>query len=75
MSYKYLTLNERNKMEVLNKEGYSSRRIAKILGYHHSTISRELKRCKGAYKAIDADKDKMYKSSHKGRKTEYTEYS
>ena len=34
MSYKHLTLNERNKIEVLNKEGYSSRRIAKILGLH-----------------------------------------
>lgn len=73
MSHKYLTLNERNKIEVLNKEGYSSRRIAEILGYHHSTISRELKRCKGDYKAIDADRDKKYKSSYKGRKTKYTE--
>ena len=73
MSHKYLTLNERNKIEVLHKEGYSSRRISKILGFHHSTISRELKRCKGTYKAIDADKDKRYKSSHKGRKTKYTD--
>lgn len=46
MSHKYLTLNERNKIEVLHKEGYSSRRISKILGFHHSTISRELKRWK-----------------------------
>ena len=43
MSCKHLTINERNKIEVLSKEGYSSRRIAKILGFHHSTISRELK--------------------------------
>ncbi|WP_276862847.1 helix-turn-helix domain-containing protein [Anaerococcus tetradius] len=28
MSYKHLTINERNKIEVLRKEGYSSRRIA-----------------------------------------------
>lgn len=40
MSYKHLTLNDRNKIEVLSKEGYSSRRIAKILGFHRSTISR-----------------------------------
>lgn len=73
MSHKYLTLNERNNIEVLNKEGYSSRRIAKILGYHHSTISRELKRCKGTYKAINADKDKRYKSSFKAKKTKSTD--
>lgn len=69
MSHKYITLNERNKIEVLYKEGYSSRKIAKILGFHHSTISRELKRCQGSYEATAADKDKRYKSSLKGRKT------
>lgn len=51
MSYKHLTLNDRNKIEVSNKEGYSSRRISKVLGFHHSTIARELKRCKSEYKA------------------------
>ncbi len=40
MSYKHITINERNKIEVLNNEGYSARKIAKILGFHHSTISR-----------------------------------
>ena len=68
MSYKHLTLNERNKIEVLNKEGYSSRGIAKILGYHHSTIARELKRCNDRYLANAAQKDKEYKTSFKGRK-------
>ena len=65
MSYKHLTINERNKIEILNKEGYSSRRIAKILGFHHSTISRELKRCGDDYEAIYAQKDKIKKSSSK----------
>ena len=68
MSYKHLTINERNKIEVLSKEGYSSRRIAKILGFHHSTISRELKRCANKYEAIYAQKDKIKKSKSKGRK-------
>ncbi len=45
MSYKHLTLNDRSKIELLSKEGYSSRRIAKVLGFLHFTISRELKRC------------------------------
>lgn len=69
MSHKYLTLNERNKIEVLHKEGYSSRRISKILGFHHSTISRELKRCEDNYKAETANKDYKSKALLKGRKT------
>ena len=71
MSHKYLTLNERNKIEVLNKEGYSSRRIAKILGFHHSTISRELNRCENNYKAEIANKDYKSKALLKGRKTKF----
>ncbi|MCI5643341.1 MAG: IS30 family transposase [Peptoniphilus sp.] len=69
MSHKYLTLNERNKIEVLHKEGYSSRRISKILGFHHSTISRELKRYEDNYKAETANKDYKSKALLKGRKT------
>ncbi|MBP2015742.1 IS30 family transposase [Anaerococcus degeneri] len=68
MSYKHLTINERNKIEVLRKEGYSSRRIAKILGFHHSTISRELKRYDNEYEAVYAQKDNIEKLSSKGRK-------
>ncbi len=68
MSYKHLTLNDRNKIDVLNQEGYYSRRIAKILGFHHPTISRELKRCDNEYETIYAQKDKIKKSSSKGRK-------
>ena len=45
------------------------RRIAKILGFHHSTISRELKRCGNEYESIYAQKDKIEKSSSKGRKS------
>ncbi len=73
MSYKHLTLNDRNKIEVLKQEGYSSRRIAKILGFHHSTICRELKRCNKNYSSIEASKDKDRKSSQKGRKRKATE--
>lgn len=70
MSHKYLKLNDRNKIEILIKEGYSSRIIAKILGFHHSTISRELKKCKGLYQAIEANTDYRYKSSFKGRRAQ-----
>ena len=71
MSYKRITINERNKIEVLSKECYSSRRIAKILGFYHSTISRELKRCDNEYEAVYAQKDKIKKSSSKGRKLKF----
>ena len=36
MSHKHFTINERNKIEVLNKEGYSARKIAGILNYNNS---------------------------------------
>lgn len=68
MSYKYITINERNKIEVLNKEGYSAGKIAKILGYHHSSISRELARYNDGYCANQADQDHINKSKNKGRK-------
>ena len=74
MSYKHITIYERNKIEVLNKEGYSARRIAETLGYHHSSISRELQRCEGNYSADKAEEDYKIKSKAKGRKTKLTGY-
>ncbi|WP_156882775.1 helix-turn-helix domain-containing protein, partial [Gemella cuniculi] len=50
MSYKYLTIKQRNNIEILLEEGYSMRKIAKKIGVNVSTISREIKRCKdGTY--------------------------
>ena len=72
MSHKYLTLNERNKIEVLHKEGYSARAIADIISFHHSTISRELKRCEEDYQADIANEDCKSKASNKGRKAKIT---
>lgn len=72
MSYKYLTINDRNKIEVLHDEGYSSRSITKILGFHHSSISRELKRCKQKYRAVEAQNNKEKQASRKGRKVKAT---
>ena len=72
MSYKHITLNDRNKIEVLKQEGYSSRRIAKILGFHHSTISRELKRCNNIYSAVRQIKIKIsnyYKKAERAKTT------
>lgn len=72
MSHKYITIECRNKIEVLHKEGYSARKIAKILGYHHSSISRELKRGSDNYKALDANSNYLEKSKNKGRKSKLT---
>ena len=55
MSYKHLLINERNMIELLNKEGYPSRRIAKVLGFHHSITGRKLKRCEGEYRSKIAE--------------------
>ena len=73
MSHKHFTINERNKIEVLNKEGYSARKIAGILNYNNSSISRELARCGGEYSAIEAQKYYDDKSKNKGRKIKLTE--
>ena len=64
MSYKHLSLNYRNKIEVLKQVGVPLLRIAKNLGFHHSTISIELKRCNKTYPAIEASEDRNTKSSH-----------
>ncbi|WP_353097170.1 helix-turn-helix domain-containing protein [Tissierella praeacuta] len=69
MSYKHFTINDRNKIKVLNSEGYSTRKIAKILGFHHSFISRELARCKGKYIANYSQIDYDKKSKDKYRKS------
>lgn len=72
MSHKHFTINERNKIEVLNKEGYTGRKIAEILDYNNSSISRELLRCVGEYSADEAQKNYDEKSKSKGRKTKLT---
>ncbi|MCP1421917.1 IS30 family transposase [Paenibacillus xylanexedens] len=44
MSYTHLSIIERSKLEILHRQGQSSRAIAKELGRHPSTICRELER-------------------------------
>ena len=67
MSHRYLTINERNKIEVLLKENYSVNRIAEIIGVHRSTIYREIKRCNSSYNASVAQKNFLLNSKKKGR--------
>jgi transposase, IS30 family len=58
MSYRQLTSEERYALSLLRKQGLSQRLIARALGRHPSTISRELRRNvrqKTWYRAKDAD--------------------
>ena len=67
MSYIHLTIEKRSQIEVLRKEGYSVRRIASLIGVHHSTVTRELNRVEGEYSAIKAQQLAISKSANKGR--------
>ena len=58
MSYHHISICERGKIEELNKLGFSSREIGKLLGHHHGSISRELNRLgRVSYKAEIAQND------------------
>lgn len=73
MSYKHLTIKQRNSIEALLTEGYSMRKIANSLKVNVSTISREIKRCeKDNYVSEDAQKDYENKSKEKGKKIKLT---
>ena len=72
MNYIYLTIEKWSQIEVLRKEGYSVRRIASLIGVHHSTVARELNRVEGEYSAIKAQQLAISKSANKGRPTKLT---
>lgn len=44
MSYNHFTTFERSRIELLHKQGHSTRQIAKQLDRHHSSIARELQK-------------------------------
>ena len=72
MSYIHLTIEKRSQIEVLRREGYSVRRIASLIGVHHSTVARELNRVEGEYSAIKAQELAISESANKGRPTKLT---
>jgi IS30 family transposase len=49
MSYRQLTREQRYQIHILIKEGYKQTHIALLLGFHKSTISRELRRNRGQH--------------------------
>ncbi len=69
MSYKHLTIKEREILMFLRTKGLSIRAVALRLERNPSTISRELKRCAGNYSPSKADNDYHQKrqNCHKKR--------
>ena len=69
MSYKHLTIKEREMLMFLQAKGLSIRAVALRLGRNPSTISRELKRCAGHYSPSKAENDyhQKRKNCHKKR--------
>ena len=57
MSYKHLTIKEREILMFLRAKGLSIRAVALRLGRNPSTISRELRRCVGNYSPSKAEND------------------
>ena len=72
MSYKYFTINERNKLEVLLKENYKISKIAQILNRRRATIYREIKRINGEYSSENAQANTNKKATNKGRNSKIT---
>ena len=69
MQYTRLTLEEREKIHALVHQGMTKRAIATELGRSHSTIVRELKRCKeGEYSPSKAHKHARKLDTERGRK-------
>jgi len=55
MKYTQLTLSKRYHISTLNKQGYSQKYIAKEVGVHPSTISRELRRNNDLVRGYNAE--------------------
>ena len=75
-TFKHLGFHDRDRIEILWKEGYAKIDIAGILGVHKSTVSREIqqrKRIDGKYKADSAEHKALIKrenSKYQGMKIE-----
>jgi len=55
MKYTQLTLSKRYHISTLNKQGFSKKEIAREVGVHPSTISRELRRNSDEIRGYDAE--------------------
>ena len=76
MSYLHFTLKECIKIETFFELGYSIRKIAKILGRSHTSVSREIRRnrdIENKYKAETADENYKINKTKCGRKSKITD--
>jgi transposase, IS30 family len=74
--YKHLNQSDRDRIEILLREGYEQQEVARVLGVHKSTLSREVKkhqRKDGRYEANTAEQKayvKRLRSKYQGMKVE-----
>lgn len=76
MKYRQLTLEDRCAISALRKQGYSPAEIARALGRHRSTITREVTRNSrqdGAYRAPHANELTRWRRSWSRRNAQFTE--
>jgi IS30 family transposase len=70
-TFKQLGLNEREQLDVLRRSGLTLNEIAQKLGYHKSTISREIKRNSsneyGCYVSSQANNRSIHRKSESNR--------
>lgn len=74
-TYRQLTSGERYALEALNRQGHSQAEIARTLGRHRSTISRELRRnCRPgrSYTALEAGQQTRGRRSRSRRNQRFT---
>jgi transposase, IS30 family len=76
MSYQQLTLGERYMLAALRKQGFNQSQIARALGRHRSTISREIRRNRtradGRYRAFTAQERTNGRRSRSRRNSRFT---
>lgn len=74
--FKHLNIFERDRIEILLKEGYTQQNISWVLGVHKSTVSREIqqrKKMSGEYRSTVAEHKALVKrenSKYQGMKIE-----
>ena len=72
MSYHHLTITERIKIETYLELGLKPIQIARKLGVHKSTLSRELRPCNNTYSAQATQTHNEQLAKQKGRKSSWT---
>jgi len=75
MKYTQLTLSKRYHISTLNKQGFSQKDIAKEVGVHPSTISRELRRNSDKVRGYNAEIAQVHSTQREMRKVKRSSLS